>query len=126
MSDNVAITAGSGTNIAADDRSSVYFQEVVSVGGSGWDADVLAPTSTATSASIAARAKRTRVVIYNTGTVNLYLSDLATNGGASTTDNSFGPLLPGASVTQEHVADIFIFTASGTGAATYWEEFDNS
>lgn len=36
MADNVAITAGSGTNIAADDVSSVFYQKVkLDVGGDG-------------------------------------------------------------------------------------------
>jgi hypothetical protein len=36
MADNVAITAGSGTSIAADDVSSVYFQKVkLDIGGDG-------------------------------------------------------------------------------------------
>ena len=39
MADNVAITAGSGTNIAADDVSSVFYQKVkLDVGG---DASIL-------------------------------------------------------------------------------------
>lgn len=42
MADNVAITAGSGINIAADDVSSVYFQRVkLDAGGDGVSSPVI-------------------------------------------------------------------------------------
>lgn len=45
MADNVAITAGSGTNIAADDVSSVYYQRVkLDYGADGATAPVTAVT----------------------------------------------------------------------------------
>lgn len=50
MADNVAITAGSGTAIAADDIGSVWYQRVkLSVGadGSATDASLAAPVPTA-------------------------------------------------------------------------------
>jgi len=130
MADDVAITAGSGTNIAADERtinsSTVKIQRVGEIGASAFKADQIAPTTTATSASIAARETRKRITITNRGTVDLYISDVATNAGspATTTDNSF-KLDVGASCVMQTTAGIYIFTASGTGAAHYWEEYDS-
>lgn len=46
MADNVAITAGAGTNIAADDVSSVFYQRVkISIGGDGSAADIAGDTT---------------------------------------------------------------------------------
>lgn len=51
MADNVAITAGSGTSIAADDISSVYYQRVkLSLGADGVAAD--APTGAGTESGV--------------------------------------------------------------------------
>lgn len=45
MADNVAITAGSGTNIAADDVSSVFYQRVkLDFGADGASAPATAAT----------------------------------------------------------------------------------
>lgn len=47
MADNVAITAGSGTSIAADDITSVYYQRVkLSLGADGSATDALGGTGT--------------------------------------------------------------------------------
>lgn len=130
MADDVAITAGSGTNVAADERTinsvTVKIQRVIVIGSSAFKADQLAPTTTATSASIAARETRVSVDITNIGTVDLYVSDVATNAGSpsTTTDNSLR--LPiGASVNLPTTAGIYIFTGSGTGAAHYLEYYDS-
>ena len=130
MADDVAITAGSGTNVSADERTinsvTVKIQRVIPLGGSAFKADQISPTSTATSASIAARETRTRITIVNDGTTALYVSDVATDAGspATTTDNSV-PVPLGASVTLHSTAGIFVFSGSGTGHASYWEEYDS-
>ena len=130
MADNVAITAGSGTNIATDERTinstTVQVQRTVPIGGTAFKADQVAPTSTATSATIAARETRQRIILANAGGVDVYVSDVATNAGSPSTTSDNSLKLPiGASLTLQTTAGVYLFTASGTGAVHYIEEYDS-
>lgn len=130
MADNVPITAGSGTNVASDERTiastTVHVQRVGPLGASAFAADQLSPTSTATSATVAARETRYRITFVNQGTRSVFISDRATNAGTPATTTAYSVELPvGASLTMTHTAALYIFTASGTGAVDYWEEYDS-
>lgn len=129
MSDNVAITAGSGTTIATDERTiastSVQVQRVDEQGSQTLATEQAAPGTTATSATVAARDTRKRLILINHGSVDLYVSERATNAGtpSSTTAHSV-KVPPGASLELYATAAAFVFTASGTGALHYIEEYD--
>lgn len=130
MADNVAITAGAGTTIATDERTiasaTVQIQRIDPIGSSAFDPEQIAPTSAATAASIAARDTRSRVVLVNYGTADLYVSDRATNAGTPATTTAHSVKFPvGASMELRTTAALYIFTASGTGACHYWEEYDS-
>ena len=122
MADDVAITAGSGTLIAADNRTinsaSVYVQRVVCQGSTTMANGQVAPTNSAATL-LAARDTRQRVIFLNSGTVTVYIG-IAT----VTTGNGFR-LAPGASVTLYTQVLIQAITASGTGSIDYIEEFDS-
>lgn len=130
MADNVSITAGSGTSIGTDERTvnsvAVQVQRVDEQGATALAVDQLTPTSTATTATIAARDTRKRLVLVNQGTVDLYISDRATNAGtpATTTAKSI-KVSPGASLTLNAQAAVYVFTASTSGTLHYVEEYDS-
>lgn len=94
-------------------------------GATAFATDQLAPTSTATSATIAAQETRKRLLLINAGAYDLYVSDRATNAGtpATTTAKSF-KLPVGTSAVLRTTAAVYVFTASGTGALHYVEEYD--
>lgn len=128
MADNVTLP-GTGAVVATDERSiastNVEVQRIASLGTPSFNPDQLAPTSTATSASIAARDTRKRLVIYNNGTLPLYVSERATNAGTPATTTAHSVPLPVMASMELHItAAVYIFTASGTGACSYWEEYD--
>lgn len=125
----VSVDDGGGSitvdgSVTATLASTTITANVAPVGSSSFATDQLAPTSTATSATIASRNTRTRIILYNTGSGTLYVSDRATNAGtpATTTAKSF-QLLPGATCEMKVTSALYIFTASGTGALHYWEEY---
>lgn len=93
MADNVAVTAGSGTAIAADDRSSVFYQKVVVVAGTAGASGQTTVTNSSTTIK-AATTERLYITIINYQTVPIYVDP---GGGAATTSN--GRLDPGASLT---------------------------
>jgi hypothetical protein len=121
MADNVPITAGSGTNIATDERTiastTVQIQRVIGIGSSTLANGQVAPTNTAATL-LAARETRSRVVFVNHGSVDVYIG-IAT----VTTANGF-KLPPGGTLTLHTTALTQAITASGTGSIHYIEEFD--
>ena len=113
MADNVAITAGSGTNVATDDLSGVHYQRVkVSWGADGVANDANAttplpttevptattPTTTSVSSSatsvtiLASNASRKTFAVYNDSTAILSLSFST----PATVANSFVRMAAGA------------------------------
>lgn len=121
MADDVLVTAGSGTTIATQDRSSRHFQQVID---QGTDSVAAAQTSiSSTSATIvAARANRKRVIIVNRQTVPVFI-ELTT---ATTSDFR---LDPGDSVTlycAGLIAGITTnaYTAVGDAKVHSIEEYD--
>ena len=110
MADDVAITAGSGTTIATQDRSGRHFQEVLPTGGATIAATHVTVTNSSTEI-LAARAGRRRVVITNYQTVPIYV-------GQDTITTSTGHRLdPGASLMLETVAIIDGITSASYSAA---------
>ena len=122
MSDNVDITAGSGTHIATDERTinstAVQVQRVVDQGSTALANGQVAPTSSAATL-VAARDTRKRVVLLNTGSVTVWV------GIATVTSANGFPLVPGSSLTLYTQALVQAITASGTGAIAYIEEYDS-
>lgn len=121
MADNVAITAGSGTNVATDERTinavTVHIQRVGEIGSGAEANGQVAPTSTA-GTLLAARETRKRATFVNHGSVDVYI------GIATVTTSNGLKLPPGASITLYNVVLIQAITASGTGAVHYIEEYD--
>lgn len=123
MADNVAVTAGSGTNIASDERTinsvTVQIQRVSEIGASSITSGRVSVTTTAGSA-IAARETRKRVVIMalpsNTADVEI--------GDSGVAAGSDFPLAPGASITLYTTAAIYADAVSGTQSLAYIEESD--
>lgn len=135
MADNVAITAGSGTSVAADDIGSVFYQRVkVSHGADGAATDTssasplpvrqggatatLANVSGATSSTtlISSNADRRAFVIYNDSSAILYVKFGST---ASSTSFTYY-LAPGATLESQPACYTGIITgiwASATGSA---------
>ena len=121
MADDVAITAGSGTNIAADERTinsvSVKIQRMIDIGGSAVATGQVAPTGTA-GTLLAARETRKVVTFVNRGTVDVYI-------GPATVTTANGILLsPGESIDIQTTALVQAITPAGTGAVHYVEVYD--
>ena len=123
MADNVPITAGSGTNVATDERTiaatTVHIQRVGEIGSATLANGQVVPTTTAATL-VAARETRKRLVIQNTGACTIYCG-IAT----VTTANGFA-VPPQATLTLYTTALVQAIIATGsTGANTaYWEEYD--
>lgn len=122
MADNVAITAGSGTTVATDERTinatTVHVQRTDEIGASAIASGQAAPTSTAATL-VAARETRKRLILVNQGTVDVYV-------GPATVTTSNGLKIPaGAALTLYTTALIQGITSSGTGAIHYIEEYDS-
>lgn len=119
MADNVAITAGSGTNIATDDRSSVHYQEVVPVSTTTIATGQVGPTSSAATL-IAARDRRHRVIFVNRSEHTVFI-------GPATVSSSNGlMLLPGDTIALYTTALVQVINDGGTtnGKVHYLEEYD--
>lgn len=126
MADNVPVTAGSGTNIAADERTiaatTVQVQRVTTIGSTNIAADDVSVTTTSGSI-IAARDTRTYVDIVaspdNTAAIYVGASgvDAATPSGGVRLD-------PGAGITLYTTAAIHADAVSGTQTAYYVEAYD--
>jgi hypothetical protein len=126
LADNVAVTAGSGTNIATDERTiaatTVHVQRIGEIGSAtGADGQV---TISSTSADIAAaRDTRKRITIINRQTVAIFI-----NPGGTATTSDFR-LDPGDGITLYTTVAVkaitsAAYTASGDAKAHYLEEYD--
>lgn len=122
MADNVAITAGSGTTIATDERTinatTVQIQRVVGIGSTAIATGQAAPTGTA-GTLVAARDTRNRLVLTNFGTQDVFV------GPATVTTSNGHKIPPGASLTLYTTALVQGITSSGTGSVHYVEEYDS-
>lgn len=126
MADNVAVTAGSGTNIGTDERTiaatTVHVQRVDEQGGQTIAADDISVTTTSGSA-VAARDTRKYVTILaspgNSDTIYVGASGV----DAATPASGFR-LDPGASITLYTTAAIHADATSGTQTAYYVEIYD--
>lgn len=120
MADNVAITAGSGTNVATDERTinaaAVHVQRVNEQGSTAIAASSDA-TVTATAESVAARETRKRI------TLRCPSANTADVLVGATTAEVF-PIEAGGSLTLHTTAAVFYKAASGTQTLYWVEEFD--
>ena len=125
MADNVAITAGSGTTVATDERTiAAVTAHVQRVDEQGSQNTAAAQTTISnTSAAIAAaRDTRKRIVIVNRQTVAVFVS-------SETATTSKFRLEPGDSLTLYTTAAVngitaAAYTASGDAKVHYIEEYD--
>ena len=114
MADNVAITAGSGTTIATDERTinstSVQVQRISPLGGSSLANAHVTVTNTATTIRAATEtAWETTIVNYQT--VPIYV------GAATVTTSNGFRLDPGASLTLHTTAEVQGITSAAYTAA---------
>lgn len=127
MADDIAITAGSGTTVATDERTiaavTKHVQRVDEQGSTAIAADDVSVTTTSGSA-IAARDTRKQVVILASGdnTADIYVGPSGVD--AATPANGFR-LRPGASVTLRTTAAIHADAVSGTQTLYYIESYDS-
>lgn len=124
MADNVAITAGSGTTVATDERTinaiAVQIQRVTDLGAATL-ANGQVNISNAAATLLAARETRKRVTFVNRQASAVFIG-IAT----VTTANGF-QLDPGASITLQTTALVQGITAAasaGTEKVHYVEEYD--
>lgn len=123
MADNVAITAGSGTNVAADERTInsvvVQIQRVSEIGSSAITTGQVVVTTTAATL-VAARETRKRLLISNNSSHDIYV------GPATVTTANGLRVGVGATLELYTCALVQAIIASGTmaGDVDYLEEHD--
>lgn len=123
MADNIPITAGSGTNVATDDRTAVtgvaaHVQRVTEIGATAVAAGQATPTNSA-GTIVSARDTRKAVIFVNHGTLDVYI-------GPATVTTSNGMKLPaGSAIKLFTTVALQGITQSGTGAIHYIEEYDS-
>jgi hypothetical protein len=125
VADNVAITAGAGTNVAADERTiaaaTVQVQRVGEIGGT---AVATAQTNISNSAATLVAARDTRKAVTF---LNLMSRSVFIGPATVTTANGF-ELQAGAWITRPTTALIQGITAAASGATEYvmvWEDYDS-
>ena len=123
MADNVAITAGSGTAVAADERTiaatTVYVQRVSEIGSTAIAVARITPT-TSPATLVAARDTRKRLVITNNSNTTVYV-------GPATVSTANGyPIGGGYTLTLYTTILVQCIIASGTASADVAcvEEYD--
>lgn len=123
MADNVAITAGSGTTVATDERTinavAVQIQRTDEIGSATLANGQVVPTTTAATL-VAARDTRKRLLLHNVGQCNVYI-------GVATVTTANGFLLPpGASIALFTTALVQAIIPTGSSGANvaYIEEYD--
>lgn len=121
MADNVAITAGSGTTIATDERTiasvAVQVQRVDEQGSTAFAAGQVTVTTTS-GTLLAARDTRKSVAFVNRGSYNVYV-------GTGTVTSSNGFLLqPGDAVTIRTTAQVNAISSTSSNQVHYIEEYD--
>jgi len=119
MADDVAVTAGSGTSIATQDRSARQFQQVIPAG-----ADTIASgegnVTTTAAEFLAARSNRVGVLLKSLSS-NTAVVDV---GDTSVASGSDFPLDPGDSLYLPTEDAIWADAASGTQVLAYIEFYD--
>ena len=114
MADNVAVTAGSGTNIATDERTiaatTVQLQRVIATGGTG-GASAQVTVSNSSTTIKAADDTRLSITIINYQTVPIFVDPA---GGTATTSN--GRLNPGDSLTLYTTSLVTAITSAAYSA----------
>lgn len=125
MSDDVAITAGSGTTVGADERTinavAVKVQRVVSEGGTAFATGQVTPTASAATL-LAARETRKDVTFVNGTNMTIYI------GPATVTTANGLAIPPGAGITIRTTAllQVVVATVTGlTGFVSYSETYDS-
>lgn len=124
MSDDVAITAGSGTTVGADERTinsvAVKVQRVVVEGGTGLATGQVTPTASAATL-LAARETRKNVVFYNGTNAIVYVGPATV-----TTGNGFAmPPGSGLTLTTTVLLQNIVASVTGlTGVVYYQETYD--
>ena len=111
MADNIAVTAGSGTSIATDDRSSVHYQRVIAQAGSTGSSGQTTVTNSSTTVK-AATTERLYITLVNYQTVPVFVDPA---GGTATTSNF--RLNPGDSMTIYSNTAITAITAAAYSAS---------
>jgi hypothetical protein len=107
-----------GAVFAAEDRTGVLFEKVLSSGATTANAGQVAITTSTTTVRLAQNLNRRSVAIRNTGTTTTV--NVSPTSGFTIT-NGF-PLNPGESMTVDYNGNLFIAVASGTGTINYWED----
>src|SRR6187200_604787 len=125
MADDVAITAGSGTTVGADERTinstAVKVQRVVSEGGTAVATGQVTPTGTAATL-LAARETRKVATFFNGCNMTVYI------GPATVTTGNGFELQPGAGLSIPTTALVQLIVASAmglTGVVSYVESYDS-
>lgn len=124
MTDNVAITAGSGTTVGTDERTinstAVQVQRIDPIGASAIaNGQVSVDTTSGGVEVVAARDTRQSVLIRNGGAVAVYV-------GQGTVSSTNGMLLnPGEAITIRTTAQVKAKAASSSAAVFYLEEYDS-
>jgi hypothetical protein len=122
VADNVAITAGSGTTVATEERTinsvAVQVQRVDEIGSLLIAAGQVTPT-TAAGTLVAARDTRKRLILFNKGSCDCFI-------GPATVTTSSGVLPVGYSLVLYTTALVQAIIATGTmsGYVSYIEEYD--
>jgi hypothetical protein len=124
MADNVAITAGTGTNVASDERSiagvTVQVQRMADIGSSAIaNNQVTVDTTVGGVIVAAARETRRSILIMNRGTVAIYVG----NGTVSSTNGV--QVNAGEGIVLSTTAQIKSITASSSATVHYIEEYDS-
>jgi hypothetical protein len=124
VADDVAITAGSGTTVGADERTinavAVKVQRMVVEGGSDFVTGQVTPTASAATL-VAARETRKNVVFYNGTNLDVFVGPATV-----TTANGFRmPPGSGLTITTTKLIQNIVASVTGlTGVVYYCETFD--
>jgi hypothetical protein len=111
MADNIAITAGSGTNVAADDIASVFYQRVkLSLGADGTAVDAVAGAG-ATGTGV-------QRVVEATGACTTGTASAVSDAASDTTILASNAARYGATIWNDSTADLYLLLANATASAT--------
>jgi hypothetical protein len=111
MADNVAITAGSGTNVAADDIASVFYQRVkLSLGADGTAVDAVAGAG-ATGTGV-------QRVVEATGACTTGTASAVNDTATDTTILAANTARYGATIWNDSTSILYLLLANATASAT--------
>lgn len=127
MADNVGYTAGSGVNIASDERTinsvTVQIQRISEIGASAFSTGQTTVSNAGTAVAAAVETRK-RIVLVNQETVPVWIG-----AGTAVATTTGLRLDPGASVTLYTTGAVYgitesAYTASGDAKVQYIEETD--